>query len=152
MVIDWDNRCERLSESVRLCAVAPYAVCVYAVCVCYCLQRILLVAGRPLPGKVGMARPPFAAPSIQYSQWHSTTHSGLTRKYRVKANLFITFLYIHTLGGGTATSWQSRHGSAAIRCTQSCTMCRIAARREGSGGRPLVTSPACLDWANSVEG
>ena len=26
---------------------------------------------------------------------------------------------------------------------------RIAARSEGSRGRPLVTSPDCLDWANS---
>ena len=34
---DWDNRCERRSESVWLCAVSAYAVCVYAVCVCYCL-------------------------------------------------------------------------------------------------------------------
>jgi len=33
-VIDRDNRWERLSESVWLCAVSAYAVSVYAVCVC----------------------------------------------------------------------------------------------------------------------
>jgi len=31
-VIDWNNRCDRFSESVWLCAVAPYAVCVSAPC------------------------------------------------------------------------------------------------------------------------
>jgi len=40
--MDWDNRCERFSESVWLGAVSVYAVCVCAVCVCYCLSRVML--------------------------------------------------------------------------------------------------------------